>query len=155
VGPAFNLLCGWIERLGCDPTHYSSGTQSKCSCCNHQSMKVQFLSLCAQLSCCVCTMPLVRLTAIMCWLMPSHLPALSLFPSDLCLKLSTFVTLLPPRCRPSSVAILRSDCQGLCNPVVDLPALHSNRNCSGPPGRLLRYHPSYPGHKVFESMWVA
>jgi hypothetical protein len=64
--------------------------------------------------------------------------------------------LLPPHCcRPSSVAILRNDCQGLCNPVVDLPAIHSNRNCSGAPGPLLRYHHSYPSHKVFESMWVA
>lgn len=56
---------------------------------------------------------------------------------------------------PASVGVLRNECAGLCNPLLELPALHNSSNCSGAPGTLLRYHASYPAHKAFEKMWVA
>jgi len=56
---------------------------------------------------------------------------------------------------PASVGVLRNECAGLCNPLLELPALHNSSNCSGPAGTLLRYHASYPAHKAFEKMWVA
>lgn len=54
------------------------------------------------------------------------------------------------------MGVLRNECAGLCDPLAELPALHANDTCAGPPPARgpLRYHAGYPEHRAFEAMWV-
>ncbi|KAI8471825.1 MAG: galactosyltransferase-domain-containing protein [Monoraphidium minutum] len=64
--------------------------------------------------------------------------------------------LCSPNCTEASVAVLRSECAGLCAPVSDMLSLHGQPLCAAPPPshRALPYAPSHPDHAEFEKMWV-
>ncbi|PNH08278.1 putative beta-1,3-galactosyltransferase 14, partial [Tetrabaena socialis] len=64
--------------------------------------------------------------------------------------------LCSPTCHPAALAVLRTECAGLCAPLEDLEALHRQEACASaaPHGGPLPYLPSYPEHTAFEAMWV-